>query len=159
MPFGLTNAPATFQAYINQSLVRLLDHIVVVYLDNILIYLKDPQEHESHVRQVLARLRKYRLYAKLSKCSFSVPEVEFLGFLVSADGVRADPERVRSIQEWESPASFKEVQIFLGFANFYRRFVYKYSDLAAGMTNLLVGMKAGVKSGPFHWDAGAEESF
>jgi hypothetical protein len=126
LPFGLTNAPATFQAYINESLAGLIDYFVVVYLDDILIYSKDPTDHELHVKQVIERLRKHKLYAKLSKCEFSVKEVEFLGFRVGVEGVQADPDRVKSIQEWPEPQSFHEVQIFLGFANFYRRFVYRY---------------------------------
>ena len=91
----------------------------MVYLDNILIYSKDLEQHHEHVRQVLARLRKHKLYAKLSKCEFDVQEVEFLGFIVGSDGVRADPERIRSITEWPEPESFHEIQVFLGFANFY----------------------------------------
>jgi hypothetical protein len=99
MPFGLANVPATFQAYINTALVGLLDHFVVVYLDDILIYSRNEDEYHNHVRQVLTRLRKNNLFCKLSKCEFDVKEVEFLGFLVGTKGVRADPERIRSVIE------------------------------------------------------------
>jgi hypothetical protein len=159
MPFGLANAPATFQAYINTSLAGMLDDFVVVYLDDILIYSRDPAQHQDHVRQVLSRLRKHKLYAKLSKCEFSVDRVEFLGFQVGVNGVEADPERVRSIVEWPEPQSFREVQVFLGFANFYRRFVHRYSHVASGLTDLLVGMENGRKTGSFYFTEEARKSF
>ena len=98
MPFGLTNAPATFQAYINKSLAGLLDHFCVAYLDDVLIYSNSPEEHLDHVRQVLERLRKYRLYANLKKCEFSTTQVEFLGFIVFIDGVTMNQRRVDTIQ-------------------------------------------------------------
>ncbi|KAF4627116.1 hypothetical protein G7Y89_g11043 [Cudoniella acicularis] len=159
MPFGLANAPATFQAYVNTALTGLIDHIVVVYLDDILIYSKDPAKHEEHVRQVMARLRKNLLFAKLSKCEFSVEKVEFLGFIVGNDGVKADPERIRAIKDWPEPTTFREVQVFLGFANFYRRFVYRYSHIAAGLTTQLVGMVNGRKTGPYLFTDEARKSF
>jgi hypothetical protein len=159
MPFGLANAPATFQAYINTALVGLLDHFVVVYLDDILIYSRNEDEHHDHVRQVLTRLRKNNLFCKLSKCEFDVKEVEFLGFLVGTKGVRADPERIRSVVEWPEPKSFHDVQVFLGFANFYRRFIHRYSQVTVGMTDLLQGMEKGRKSGPFTWTEAAGKSF
>jgi RNase H-like domain found in reverse transcriptase/Reverse transcriptase (RNA-dependent DNA polymerase) len=159
MPFGLANAPATFQAYINTALAGLLDRFVVVYLDDILIYSKNIEEHHDHVRQVLTRLRKNNLFCKLSKCEFDVPEVEFLGFIVGIEGVRADPERIRSIVEWPEPESFYNVQAFLGFANFYRRFIHRYSHVTIGLTELLKGMEKGRKSGPFEMTTAARESF
>jgi Reverse transcriptase (RNA-dependent DNA polymerase) len=109
MPFGLANTPAIFQAYINTALAGLLDRFVVVYLDDILIYSKNIEEHHDHVRQVLTRLRKNNLFCKLSKCEFDVPKVEFLGFIVGIEGVRADPERIRSIVEWPELESFHDV--------------------------------------------------
>lgn len=159
MPFGLANAPATFQAYINTAMAGMLDRSVVVYLDDILIYSQDPEQHHEHVREVLAALRKHKLFAKLSKCSFDVQELEFLGFVVGTNGVSPDPERVRTIVEWPVPESFHDVQVFLGFANFYRRFVHRYSHIARGLTNLLIGMEKGRKSGPFEWTVEAQDSF
>ena len=97
MPFGLANAPAIFQAYINTALIGLLDYFVVIYLDDILIYSRNKGKYRNYVRQVLTRLRKNNLFYKLSKCEFNVKEVEFLGFLIGTEGIRADPERVRSI--------------------------------------------------------------
>ena len=159
MPFGLANAPATFQAYVNTTLAGLLDHFVVVYLDDILIYSRNEDEHHDHVRQVLTRLRKNNLFCKLSKCEFDVKEVEFLGFFVGTEGVRADPERIRSVVEWPKPESFHDVQVFLGFANFYRRFIHRYSYVTLGLTDLLKGMERGRKTGPFQWTEAAQESF
>jgi transposase InsO family protein len=159
LPFGLTNAPATFQSYINRAMAGLLDNFVVVYLDDILIYSKKGEDHEDHVRQVLERLRKHKLYAKLSKCEFCVKRVEYLGFIVTAEGVEPDPARVDTVAKWPTPKSFREIQVFLGFANFYRRFIARYSHVASGMTDMLVGMEKGKKSGPFHWTDAAEKSF
>jgi transposase InsO family protein len=159
MPFGLTNAPATFQAYINEALGDLLDITCVAYLDDILIYSDNVEEHEGHVRQVLERLRKYGLFAKLSKCEFSVTEVEFLGYIIGTAGVSMDPRRVATIREWKEPQSYREIQVFLGFANFYRRFVHRYSSVVVPMTDLLKGMQKGKKSGPFHWPKEASDAF
>jgi hypothetical protein len=97
MLFGLTNAPATFQAYINRALIGLIDVYYVVYLDNILVYSLDRETHAESLRQVLERLRKYALFANRKKCSFFTTQVEFLGFIVSTDGVSMDPKRVEAI--------------------------------------------------------------
>lgn len=156
MPFGLTNAPATFQSYINQALSGLLDQFCVVYLDDILIYSDTIEEHTKHVRLVLERLRKHALYASQKKCEFFVDKVEFLGFIVSNVGVSMDPRRVATIEEWPSPTSFQELQQFLGFANFYRRFIQAYSQKARPLTALLKGSIQGKKPGPFLWNADAE---
>jgi hypothetical protein len=159
MPFGLTNAPATFQAYINRAMAGLLDVICVVYLDDILIYSRDPKEHAKHVRMVLERLRAFRLYAKLSKCRFNSSEVSFLGFRISTDGVSMEPDRVATIMDWPTPESFNEVQVFLGFANFYRRFIEGYSRVTRHLTDLLKGSVKGRKTGPFRWTERAEKAF
>jgi hypothetical protein len=159
MPFGLTNAPATFQAYINEASSDLLDIICVAYLDDIVVYSESVEEHEDHVRQVLDRLRKYSLYCKLSKCQFSTTEMEFLGFIVGTAGVSMDPRRVATVRDWPPPESYHDIQIFLGFANFYRRFIHRYSAVVAPITNLLKGMQKGRKSGPFDWPDEAKEAF
>lgn len=159
MPFGLANAPATFQAYINRALSGLLDVCCVVYLDDILVYSRTQEEHRRNVTAVLGRLREYRLFAKLSKCSFETTSVSFLGFIVDIDGVRMDTERVRTIDEWPVPRSFKDIQIFLGFTNFYRRFIFRYSVLTAPITDLLKGMQNGKKTGPFLFTREARKAF
>lgn len=159
MPFGLTNAPATFQAYINKSLAGLIDKFCVVYLDDILIYSDSHEEHIDHVKQVLERLRRFSLYASLKKCEFFTTEVEFLGFIVSTSGVSMDKRRVETIREWPKPKTYHEVQVFLGFVNFYRRFIHHYSQIAGPLSELLKGSVKGVKSGPFEWPDAAERAF
>ena len=158
MPFGLTNAPATFQGYINRALSGIVDIFCVVYLDDILIFSNSPEEHWRHVREVLERLRQYQLYANLGKCEFGVTQVEFLGYLISTKGVLMDPRRVEAIAAWETPKSFRDVQVFLGFANFYRRFIHRYSVIAKPITDLLKGAKEGRKGGLFEWPEEAERA-
>lgn len=159
MPFGLTNAPATFQAYINTAMRGILDDYCVVYLDDILIYSETAEEHERHVKEVLERLRRHSLYAKLSKCEFHQPEVKFLGFIVGRGGLRIDPDRSRTVSGWPEPRSFHEVQVFVGFVNYFRRFIYQFSKVTQPLTDLLKGMKNGRKSGPFHMTTEAKEAF
>jgi Reverse transcriptase (RNA-dependent DNA polymerase)/RNase H-like domain found in reverse transcriptase len=159
MPFGLTNAPATFQAFVNESLVGLLDNICVAYIDDILIFSETREKHTTHVRQVLERLRRARLYVKLSKCSFYTQEVDFLGYRIGVAGVSMDPRKIATIEEWQEPGSFHDIQVFLGFTNFYRRFIFKYSSITAPMTELLKGMEKGVKKGPFVWTEEASQAF
>jgi hypothetical protein len=126
MPFGLANAPATFQAYMNECLSGLVDEICVVYLDDILIYSPDKAQHHKHVCQVLERLRSANLYVKLSKCEFDAQQVDFLGYVVSTDGVAMEQDRIKIVSKWLTLTTFKEVQIFLRFANFYQRFIKGY---------------------------------
>src|SRR5271156_1105016 len=111
MPFGLTNAPATFQAFMNETLAGLLDNTCSAYLDDTLIFSETRESHTTHVRQVLERLRKARLYVKLSKCKFYAQEIDFLGYRIGVAGVSMDPHKVATIQEWPEPASFHDVQV------------------------------------------------
>jgi hypothetical protein len=99
MPFGLTNALATFQAYINKALSRLVDYFVVIYLNNIPIYSKPREDHYTYVRIVIERLRKYKLYTKLSKYFFDIEEVEFLGFIMGSTKVKPDLNRILTIKK------------------------------------------------------------
>jgi len=137
MPFGLTNAPATFQAYINKTLMGFLDVFVVVYLDDIVVYSRDETKHVEQVRQVLANLREAGLYLKLSKCFFHVREINFLGFMISSEGVSMEVSRVETILSWPKPTNRVEIQAFLGFVNFYRRFIIFFAKLAVGLTDML----------------------
>ena len=145
MPFGLTNAPATFQTLVNNILREYLDIFVIVYLDDILIYSKTREEHVQHVKKVLRALQKRNLPIKPDKCQFHVQTVGFLGFVISPEGIKMEQEKVRAILEWPEPTNVKEVQEFLGFANFYRRFIKKYSDRLVPITKLLQ------KDVPFKW--------
>jgi hypothetical protein len=152
MPFGLTNAPATFQAYMDDCLRPYKDEFVVCYLDDILIYSEDPAQHEDHVRKVLERLREYGLYCKAEKCEFSVKKVGFLGFVVSPDGIEMEADRIATIEDWPTPKSVKDVQVLMGFTNFYRRFVKKYAKVTAPISDLLKKEA----SGKWEWTQHAE---
>jgi Reverse transcriptase (RNA-dependent DNA polymerase) len=147
MPFGLTNAPASFQAYANDCLRDFLDLFCVVYMDDVLIFSDTLEEHISHVKQVLARLRDFGLTCKLKKCEFHSTSLSFLGFVISPEGVTMDPDRVSTIAEWPAPQDVHEIQMFLGFANFYRRFINGYSCVVTPITNLLR------KDQRFHWSS------
>jgi hypothetical protein len=131
----------------------LLDKCVVAYLDDILIYSKSKEEHLAHIRQVLSLLRENRLYAKLSKCSFLQEETEFLGHVVSKDGVHTNAGLVRAIQEWPRPTKQKEIQQFIGLAQFYQQYIQDFARIALPLTALL---GAGV---PFSWDDEKESAF
>ncbi|SPO25313.1 uncharacterized protein UTRI_10099 [Ustilago trichophora] len=143
MPFGLCNAPATFQRLMNHVLSDLLDVSVIVYLDDILIFSEDAQGHPHHVRQVIKRLCRHQLYCNPDKCLFSTAKVEFLGYVVSPEGISMDSSKVSTVLEWPLPASIQQIQVFLGFANFYRRFIQHYSCIAAPLTDLLKGAPLG----------------
>ena len=118
MPFGLTNAPATFQSLMNDIFRDMLDVCVVVYLDDILVYSKNDKDHEKHVRQVLQRLREHQLYARPFKCTFFTDTVEYLGHIIGPDGIKPNPVLVKTIVEFPQPHTLKELQSFLGLANY-----------------------------------------
>jgi len=136
MPFGLFNAPAAFQCFMNEILADLLDVCVVVYLDDILIYSENLEEHRQHVKEVLKRLRKHKLYMFSPKCLFHQDKIEFLGYIISTTGLQMDESKVQTIRDWSAPRRVKDVQSFLGFANFYRRFIKGYLELSAPLTFL-----------------------
>jgi RNase H-like domain found in reverse transcriptase/Reverse transcriptase (RNA-dependent DNA polymerase)/Integrase zinc binding domain/Integrase core domain/Chromo (CHRromatin Organisation MOdifier) domain len=136
MPFGLTNAPATFQHFMNDIFRDMVDIFVVVYLDDILIYSDNLEEHQDHVRRVLQRLRDNNLHANPTKSEFHCDSIEYLGFIVTPGGITMDPAKVEVVTTWPEPTNVKELQSFLGFANFYRRFIHKYSALARPLHNL-----------------------
>jgi len=153
LPFGLTNAPATFMTLMNDLFRDLLDVCVVVYLDDVLIYSKTRDEHLSHVRQVLDRLREQKLYAKLSKCEFLQEQVSFLGHVVRQDGIAVEPHKIEAIQEWPAPANVHEVRSFLGLAGYYRKFIHGFADVAKPLHDLLL------KNQRFEWSAAASDAF
>lgn len=136
LPFGLTNGPATYQRYMNDILFDYLDDFCTAYLDDILIYSQDELSHQEHVCKVLQRLRDAGLQADIQKCEFNVTRTKYLGFIVSTSGVEVDPEKTSVIQNWEEPATVKGVQSFLGFCNFYRRFIRDYGLVAKPLTQL-----------------------
>jgi hypothetical protein len=120
MSFGLTNAPTYFMYHMNKVFMEYLDKFVVVFIDDILIFSKTEEEHETHLRLVLEKLRAYQLYTKFSKCEFWLSEVAFLGHVISASGVSMDPSKVRDVLNWMPPTNFLEIQSFLGLAGYYR---------------------------------------
>ena len=153
MPFGLCNGPASWQHLINDTLFDFLHRFVQAYLDNILIYSKTLKEHHSHVRQVLQRLREAGLQADIDKCEFHVQETKFLGLIVSTEGIRMDPHKVSTILDWARPTSLRHVRSFLGFCNFYRRFIRDFSKLAKPLTGLTK------KDIPFDWTSACQSAF
>ncbi|KAG1930727.1 retrotransposable element [Pimephales promelas] len=136
MPFGLSNSPSVFQAFMNDIFRDMLDRWVIVYIDDILIYSNSLEEHVQHVRSVLQRLIQFHLYAKMEKCEFHQTSISFLGYVISQDGVAMDEKKVRGVVDWPVPQTVKELQRFLGFANFYRRFIRNFSLITAPLTAL-----------------------
>ena len=124
-----------------------------MFIDDILVYLKDQENHDTHLQVVLETLRKEQLYAKLSKCEFWLNEVSFLGHIVLKEGIRVDPKKIEVVVEWKPPRHVTEVRSFLGLAGYYRRFVKEFSMIAAPMTRLL---KKNVK---FEWAEECQRSF
>ena len=120
----------------NETLIDYLDDFCTAYLDNILIYSENPLEHAEHVWKVLLRLRKAGLQADIRKCEFNVTRTKYLGFIISTDSIKVDLEKVEAIRGWKHPTTVKGVQSFLGFCNFYQRFIRDYGKTAAPLTQL-----------------------
>ncbi|MBW0574939.1 hypothetical protein O181_114654 [Austropuccinia psidii MF-1] len=137
MLFGLTNAPASFQNIVNDIFADFLDIFVVVYLDDIMVFSTSEEEHVKHVASVLQILRDNNLFAKASKCKFHASIVEYLGYSVSSDGLKIDSSKVKQILNWPQPKNIKALQSFLGFSNFYQRFIKNYSKKITAITSLL----------------------
>ncbi|KAG8480709.1 hypothetical protein CXB51_025421 [Gossypium anomalum] len=137
MPFSLTNAPAIFMDLMNRIFRPYLDRFVVVFIDDILIYLRNESEHTEHLRIVLQTLCDKKLFAKFSQCEFWLKEVGFLGHIVSADGIRVDPSKISAIVDWKSLRNASEVRSFLDLADYYQRFVKGFSMIVTLMTRLL----------------------
>jgi transposase InsO family protein len=137
-PFGMANSPSTFQRYINWTLREYLDEFCSAYLDDVLIYTDGSlKQHQDHVRKVLGKLQDAGLHVDIKKCEFEVKTTKYLGFIIEAGkGIRMDPDKVKAIKEWEAPKTVKGVRSFLGFANFYRRFIRDFAKMAAPLTRL-----------------------
>ena len=153
MSFGLTNAPAYFMNMMNKVFMEFLDKFVVVFIDDILVYSKNEEEHKEHLHLVLGKLREHQLYAKFSKCEFWLKEVGFLGHVISGEGIAVDLTKVVTMTNWVAPTTVGEIRSFLGLAGYYRRFIENFSKIAKPMTELLK------KDTKFIWIEECEASF
>ncbi|KAJ9529863.1 hypothetical protein QJQ45_022262 [Haematococcus lacustris] len=153
--FGLTNAPATFQRAMNNVFQPLINKSVLVYIDDILVMSNSAEEHVQHLREVLELMRQHKLYAKRSKCEFNKTELTFLGHIVGEHGIAVDPAKVKVVREWHVPRNLKDLQAFLGLANYFRRFIPNFSAIAAPMTDLTSKTAAA----QFDWQKFGEAQF
>jgi transposase InsO family protein len=153
LPFGLTNGPATFQRFINSQVFEYLDEFVTAFVDDLIIYSDNEEEHIEHVKAVLRKLRAAGLQVDLKKCEFHTTETKFLGFIVNTEGTQVDPLKIEAVTAWERPQNVRGVQAFLGFCNFYRRFVEGYGRIARPLQRLTA------KDTPFRWTPECQEAF
>jgi hypothetical protein len=137
MSFALRNAPTYFMYLMNSMFMDYLDKFIVVFIDDILIYSQNEQEHEEKLRKVLQRLRDCQWYTKLSKCEFWISEVLFLGHIINREGLVVDPKKVTAILDWKAPKDVRGIKSFIGMASYYRRFIEGFSKIARPMTALL----------------------
>jgi hypothetical protein len=152
MPFGLCNAPSTFQSLMNHVFHPFLHHFVLVFFDDILIYIKTWTDHLAHVDRVLHLLSHHQIFLKQSKCAFGALEVEYLGHLVGKDGVRVDPKNIEAMQYWPHPKTLKSLRGFLGLTGYYCKFVKNYGNIATPLTAIL-------KKNSFTWTPAAAQAF
>jgi hypothetical protein len=131
MPFGLTNSPSTFMRLMNEVLKYFIGKFVIIYLDDILFFSKTEEEHLRHLTLVMRRLQKEKLLINLKKSSFMKTKLIYLGFVISSNELKMDPEKVKAIKEWPSPRSIFEVRRFHGLASFYRKFIRNFSGICA----------------------------
>eukprot|EP00253_Pinus_taeda_P018339 PITA_18339 len=135
-PFGLTNAPATFMCLMNSVFHRFLDKFVLIFINDIMIYSRSQEEHEEHLMMVLQTLREHELCAKFSKCDFFKEEIQYLGHVITKEGIAVDPEKIKTIMEWPIPKDVADIRSFMGLAGYYRRFVEGFSRIAYPITSL-----------------------
>jgi hypothetical protein len=153
VPFGLTNAPATFMCLMNNVLGKFLDKFVLVFIDDILIYSKNREEHEEHLRLMLQVLREHQLYAKFNKCDFFQKKIHYLGHVLFEEGVAVDPNKIRSIMEWHTLRDVSDIRSFMGLAGYYRIFIKGFSKIGCPIIAL---QKKGTK---FMWTQKCEQRF
>jgi hypothetical protein len=153
MSFGLTNAPAYFMYLMNKVFMEYLNEFVMVFIDDILVYLRSEEEHEEHLRLALQKLQEHRLYAMLSKCEFWMKQVAFLGHVISKRGISMDPSKVEDVLSWNAPMSVGDIQSFFLLAGYYRGFIEGFSKISKPMTELLK------KDKKFEWTPACEASF
>ena len=154
MLFGLANGPCSFQNYINNVLHRMLNVFCTAYIDDILIYSNSKKEHQEHVRRVLTALQKAGLQADIDKCKFHTNEVNYLGLIITFDGIRMNPHKVSAVQQEETSTCVRDVQSFIGFANFYGHFIHGFSSIVALM---IATVKKDWKT--FKWTSACQQAF
>ena len=155
MPFRLANGPSSFQNYINNILHGMLDIFCTAYIDDILIYSNSRKEHREHVRKVLEALRRAGLQADIDKCKFHTTEVNYLGLIIMNNGIRMDPHKISAVQQRSTPTCVRDVQIFIGFANFYRQFIHGFSSIVAPM---IATIKKDARTN-FTWTSACQRAF
>jgi hypothetical protein len=153
MSFGLTNAPSYFMYLMNSVFMIELDKFVVVFIDDILIYSKNEEEHAEHLRIILQQLQNHKLYAEFSKCEFWLDSVKFWGHTISEECISLDPSKVQEVMDWKAPKTVHQIRSFLGLEGYYHHFIPDVSRISKPMTELL---KKGVK---FVWSEDCEKAF
>jgi hypothetical protein len=154
MPFGLTNAPSNFMSLMNEVLKYFIGKFVIINLDDILIFSKTEEEHIKHLTTIMRRLQQEKLLINLKKSYFMKTQLIYLGFVISSNDLKMDPEKIRAIRYWPSPKSVFEVQSFHGLASFYRKFIKNFSEICAPMMDTVKK-----RHKYFHWTEEAEKSF
>ena len=144
MPLGLTNAPATFMRYMDDLLWPFIGKCVIVYPDDILIFSWSWEEHVRQLRQVFDTLQQHRLYLNMDKCSFAMTNIKYFGYVIDSTSIHVDPEKVHILKEWPIPKNIHELRIFLGLANFYRRFIIAFNHIAWPLNQLTKGNEKNV---------------
>ena len=152
MPIGFTNAPSTFQSLMNDVFKPFLWKFMLVFFDDILLYSRDMTIHVLHLKSVLQVLFYHKLFAKRSKCTFACSEVEYLGHVISGNGVKTNPKKTVAMLEWPIPKIVKALRRFLGLTGYYRKFIRNYSLIATPLIDLL-------KKDAFEWIAQADQAF
>ena len=137
MFFDLYNGPASFQKYINDILHKYLNKFCTVYLNDILIYSNNEAEHEIHIKHILQKLKKADLQTDIIKCAFYITQISYLELIITTEGVKMDSAKISTIINWPTLVNVKNVQSFLEFMNFYKRFIYDYSKIAASLTHFI----------------------
>ncbi|SLM38021.1 gag polymerase env [Lasallia pustulata] len=153
LPFGLTNGPTSYQHYMNDILLPYLNDFVQAYLDDIIIYSKTWKEHIQHIQTVLGKLREAGLQVDIKKSEFFVQETTFLDLVVSTEGLKMDPQKIEVITQWPIPMKLVKVQSFIGFCNFYQRFIKEFSKIVQPLTRLAQ------KDTPFEWNKSCQIAF
>jgi hypothetical protein len=153
VPFGLMNAPSRFMFLMNSVISKYFDKFVLVFMDESLVYSKNREEHEEHLRIFLQVLREHQLYVKLNKCDFYKKEIQYLCHVISVEGVAVDPEKIKEIMDWPTPINVIEVRSFMGLDGYHRRFIKVFSNMSNPITSLQI------KGNKFIWSLKCEAFF